>query len=300
MIGLSDAAVTRLRALGRWPELESGRYTIVEEIGRGGMGTVYLAVDEELGARSRSRCRNAVGPQAAPPERRLQTEARVLARLEHPGIVPIHDTGRLADGRALLRDEAGARTDAARSAPRRARPDRATARLRTHLRAGRVRTRRRVHPSRPQARQRHGRLVRRSHGDGLGGGQDCRQSAVGSRQSVGQSQSAVRSRQSQSTVRVGSSQSTVGGQSRSRRATATVIGTVGFMAPEQARGDGGEIDQRARRLRPGRDPLPAAHRRRPRRLRSAAKLRAARCSAAAGSHLRACAGCRALEPLSER
>ena len=47
--GLSDAAVTRLRALGRWPEFESGRYAVVEEIGRGGMGTVYLALDEEIG-----------------------------------------------------------------------------------------------------------------------------------------------------------------------------------------------------------------------------------------------------------
>ena len=47
--GLSDAAVTRLRALGRWPEFESGRYAVVEEIGRGGMGTVFLAIDDELG-----------------------------------------------------------------------------------------------------------------------------------------------------------------------------------------------------------------------------------------------------------
>jgi serine/threonine protein kinase len=40
---------------------------------------------------------NAVASEAL--ERRLRTEAHVLARLEHPGIVPIHDVGRLADGR---------------------------------------------------------------------------------------------------------------------------------------------------------------------------------------------------------
>ena len=95
--GLSDAAVTRLRALGRWPEFESGRYAVVEEIGRGGMGTVYLALDEELGREVAIKIPNALA--SAGLERRLRNEARVLARLEHPGIVPIHDAGRLADGR---------------------------------------------------------------------------------------------------------------------------------------------------------------------------------------------------------
>jgi eukaryotic-like serine/threonine-protein kinase len=94
---LSDAAVARLRSVATWPEFASGRYTVTEQIGRGGMGTVYLAQDTELGREVAIKVPHAAASPAL--ERRLQTEARVLARLEHPGIVPIHDVGRLLDGR---------------------------------------------------------------------------------------------------------------------------------------------------------------------------------------------------------
>ena len=97
MTALSDAAVSRLKQRGAWPAFESGRYSIVDEIGRGGMGTVYLAIDDELGREVAIKIPN--GLANASLERRLQLEARVLAALEHPGIVPIHDAGRLADGR---------------------------------------------------------------------------------------------------------------------------------------------------------------------------------------------------------
>jgi eukaryotic-like serine/threonine-protein kinase len=94
---LSDAAVSRLRKLGNWPEFASPRYVVIEEIGRGGMGTVYRAHDEELGRDVAVKISNAIDRTDF--DRRLQREARALARLEHPGIVPIHDAGRLADGR---------------------------------------------------------------------------------------------------------------------------------------------------------------------------------------------------------
>jgi serine/threonine protein kinase len=97
MTGLSDAAVARLRKVGSWPEFESGRYTALEELGRGGMGTVYLARDEALGRDVAIKIPNALASTLL--DRRLEIEARALAALEHPGIVPIHDAGRLADGR---------------------------------------------------------------------------------------------------------------------------------------------------------------------------------------------------------
>jgi serine/threonine protein kinase len=95
--GLSDAAVGRLRAAATWPEFESSRYVAVEEIGRGGMGTVYRATDDLLGREVAVKVPNGFGSAAV--ARRLKVEAAVLARLEHPGIVPIHDAGHLADGR---------------------------------------------------------------------------------------------------------------------------------------------------------------------------------------------------------
>jgi serine/threonine protein kinase len=97
MSWLDDRAVTRLQAAATWPELDSDRYTVLTEIGRGGMGTVYLARDEALGREVAIKVSNAIA--SAELERRIRTEARVLARLEHPGIVPIHDVGRLVDGR---------------------------------------------------------------------------------------------------------------------------------------------------------------------------------------------------------
>jgi serine/threonine-protein kinase len=97
MTMLSDAAVTRLRAVATWPEFDTERYVVTGEIGRGGMGTVYSAFDAELGRQVAIKVSNTLAsPSTA---QRLGTEARVLARLEHPGIVPVHDVGRLADGR---------------------------------------------------------------------------------------------------------------------------------------------------------------------------------------------------------
>ena len=84
-------------ALGRWPEFESGRYAVVEEIGRGGMGTVFLAVDEELGREVAIKIPNALA--SASSSAGCAARRASSRRLEHPGIVPIHDAGRLADGR---------------------------------------------------------------------------------------------------------------------------------------------------------------------------------------------------------
>jgi serine/threonine protein kinase len=94
---LSDAAVARLREAVDRPDA-GDRYEIHELLGRGGMGAVYRATDRIL--------RREVALKVLTIEldesglaRRLEREARVLARLEHPGIIAIHDAGVLSDGR---------------------------------------------------------------------------------------------------------------------------------------------------------------------------------------------------------
>jgi len=74
------------------------RYAFVKELGRGGMGTVYLAEDRELDRQVAIKVLNA--PEATDGLReRMIREAQIIARLEHPGIVPVHDVGTLPDGR---------------------------------------------------------------------------------------------------------------------------------------------------------------------------------------------------------
>jgi eukaryotic-like serine/threonine-protein kinase len=95
MAYLTDRTLAHLRALPESPPA-TDRYAFLEEIGRGGMGTVYRAVDRELGREVAVKVLNA---SAAGISERLRQEARILGRLEHPGILPIHDIGTLPDGR---------------------------------------------------------------------------------------------------------------------------------------------------------------------------------------------------------
>jgi serine/threonine protein kinase len=98
MTRLSDDAVSRLREAAAWPELPPERYELRALIGRGGMGAVYTAFDRQLDREVALKVSNGATP-ASGLDERLRREASVLARLEHPGIVPVHDAGELADGR---------------------------------------------------------------------------------------------------------------------------------------------------------------------------------------------------------
>jgi serine/threonine-protein kinase len=98
MTRLSDGVVARLREVAAWPELPPDCYEIRRVVGRGGMGTVYAAHDHRLGRDVALKVSNAPAS-TSDLDARLRQESRVLARLEHPGIVPVHDAGTLDDGR---------------------------------------------------------------------------------------------------------------------------------------------------------------------------------------------------------
>lgn len=110
---LPDAAVRRLRDRLAIPPVVAGRYAIEGLAGRGGMGEVYRATDARLG-RTVALKVIAAERSAGTAGARIEHEARILARLEHPGIVPVHDAGTLDDGRAwyVMRFVEGSSLDA--------------------------------------------------------------------------------------------------------------------------------------------------------------------------------------------
>jgi len=69
---------------------EVGRFTIERLLGRGAMGSIYLAVDQDLNRRVAIKVLRATHVDAL---RRFRQEALAVARLSHPNVVPIYEFG---------------------------------------------------------------------------------------------------------------------------------------------------------------------------------------------------------------
>ena len=95
---LSDTVLNHLCKVADWPELHGTRYEVIEKIGQGGMGSVFLARDRELDRPVALKVQSA-SAENSDARARMVKEARILARMEHPSIVPVHDSGVLPDGR---------------------------------------------------------------------------------------------------------------------------------------------------------------------------------------------------------
>jgi serine/threonine protein kinase len=97
---LPDQVVARLQIEMQTPDLSGTRYSALKFLGHGGMGTVWLAQDSILHRPVALKILNAENSSVDLPARLMQ-EALVLAQMEHPGIVPVHDAGTLPDGRTF-------------------------------------------------------------------------------------------------------------------------------------------------------------------------------------------------------
>lgn len=71
------------------------RYTIVRELGRGGMATVFLAHDLKHGRPVALKVLHPELTASLGPERFLR-EIRTTAQLQHPHILSVHDSGEAA------------------------------------------------------------------------------------------------------------------------------------------------------------------------------------------------------------
>jgi serine/threonine protein kinase len=95
-LGVDDQLVLRdvkARLFERDVPVNVGRYPIERKIGRGGMGTVYEALDPELGRRVALKVMLPGQTNAA----RTKAEARTLAKLSHPNVVTVHEVGQHAE-----------------------------------------------------------------------------------------------------------------------------------------------------------------------------------------------------------
>ncbi len=71
-----------------------GRYVVLDKIGAGGMGIVYAAYDPELDRKIALKLlRPGASGRAEIARARLLREAQALARLNHPGVIAVHDVG---------------------------------------------------------------------------------------------------------------------------------------------------------------------------------------------------------------
>jgi serine/threonine-protein kinase len=77
----------------------TGRYQLGDEIGHGGMGTVIQGHDPDLGREVAIKVLLPAHQDQPEMVQRFLDEARVGGQLQHPGVVPVHERGTFPDGR---------------------------------------------------------------------------------------------------------------------------------------------------------------------------------------------------------
>jgi serine/threonine-protein kinase len=98
--------LTRAPTAREWPRSQLpvpgqrlvNRYAVLQVLGEGGMGVVLAAYDERLDRRVALKLLRQVYADNSLLEARLMREAQAMARLNHPHVVSVYDSGRLEDG----------------------------------------------------------------------------------------------------------------------------------------------------------------------------------------------------------
>ncbi|MEK7469225.1 MAG: serine/threonine-protein kinase [Planctomycetota bacterium] len=89
--GASRPGAAEIEAARRNPNLNLGRTVLLEELGRGGMGVVYRAWQDDLQRTVAVKILAAHAPGNA--NERFLREARLASKLRHPNIVTVHEMG---------------------------------------------------------------------------------------------------------------------------------------------------------------------------------------------------------------
>src|SRR5689334_12090038 len=91
-------------------QVVAGRYKLMERLGRGGMGEVYRARDEQLDRDVAVKFLSPRLVQDPSAINRFIREAYAASALNHPNIVTIHDAGKTSDGRFIVMEFIQGRT----------------------------------------------------------------------------------------------------------------------------------------------------------------------------------------------
>ncbi|MEL6342540.1 MAG: bifunctional serine/threonine-protein kinase/formylglycine-generating enzyme family protein [Myxococcota bacterium] len=99
---LDVQADVRLQPPSPLPTNQIGRFQIIGELGRGGMGVVYDAEDPELQRRVAIKVLNAHAALHPGGVEQFVVEARLTSQLDHPNIVPVHEMGITDEGQLFF------------------------------------------------------------------------------------------------------------------------------------------------------------------------------------------------------
>ena len=89
-------------AIQKFDDSSIGRYQIIRTIGQGGFGVVLLATDDQLDRSVAIKLPHLHRMQSPSTRQLYVQEAKMLAQLDHPSIVPVYDCGVIPDGRCFV------------------------------------------------------------------------------------------------------------------------------------------------------------------------------------------------------